>query len=177
MRTFESDHHSWAERAKLGELTAVLSVGASERTNLLLHSVGLFGARIGLASSRKRVTNQKILLDFGCGTGRMVRFFGMKGWSVFGTEVSPEMLTEAQRIGIQKNAVLALTDGISIPLRSASVDLVWICGVLKYSLFPPGSSCRGGSGVLTNKFYAPSYRAIAGEMYRVLKPGGLTVNV
>lgn len=49
-----------------------------------------------------------------------------------------------------------LTDGIHIDLPADSVDLVWCCAVLRYSLFVAD----------------PCYDEIARELYRVLRPGG-----
>jgi SAM-dependent methyltransferase len=164
---------SWVERARLGGLSAVLSAGASQRKNLLLHSVGLFGAKKALFLQ----ANKGILLDFGCGNGRMLRFFSQRGWSVIGVDITPEMLSEAQRTGLPKRSALALTDGMSVPLRDQSVDMIWVCGVLKFSLFPPGSTCRGGSGGVTDDPFIPVYHDIATEFYRVLKTDGFVVNV
>lgn len=171
------DGARWSDLAHLGELSAVLSPGSPERRNLFLHSIQLFAAKVVLTLDRHKGPKKEILLDFGCGTGRFLRFFGDRGWSVIGTEITAEMLHEAQRFGLPKRSVLSLTDGISIPLRDQSVDMVWVCGVLKFSLFEPGSICRGGSGALTEEPFVPVYRDIAKEMYRVLKPGGLAVNV
>jgi SAM-dependent methyltransferase len=174
---FESDHRSWAERSCFGELGAVLSVGAHERINLLIHSAHLFGAKIALSVGKRKKGRSGVLVDFGCGTGRFVRFFASKGYSVTGIDITDAMLVEARKLGIPPGSELQLTDGVSIPARDESVDLIWVCGVLKYSLFPPGSACRGGFGVGANEAFVPAYRRIAQEMHRVLKPGGFVVNV
>jgi ubiquinone/menaquinone biosynthesis C-methylase UbiE len=125
-------------------------------------------------------------LDFGCGTGRFVRFFAANGFSVIGTEITMEMLAQARQFGLPPGCLLVQTDGISIPLADQSVDTIWVCGVLKYSLFPPGSICRGGIGVAEKgqggsspdeKPFIPCYQDIAREMYRVLKPGGWVTNL
>lgn len=150
---------SWRERALKGELNAVLSPTGSEKRNRFLHTLHLVGAETIFRSLRNK--NGGILVDFGCGTGRFVRFFGERNYFVVGTEITPEMLYEAKRIGIPEHSMLVQTDGISIPLADRLVDIVWCCGVLRYSLF------------VSN----PAYHDIAREMYRVLKPGGLVVNI
>ena len=87
-----------------------------------------------------------------------------------------DMLSQARKFGLPLGSQVCLTDGVSIPLRDRSVNMIWVCGVLKYSLFEPSSACRGGSGPDTVT-EVPSYQEIAKEMYRVLKPGGYVVNV
>jgi hypothetical protein len=82
------------------------------------------------------------------------------------------------------------TNGVSIPLESESVDVIWVCGVLKYSLFPAGSRYLHGCLDLTarhaptsNKdtplgsFYNPAYRYVLRELHRVLKTSGLIVQL
>jgi ubiquinone/menaquinone biosynthesis C-methylase UbiE len=70
------------------------------------------------------------------------------------------MIEHTRQLGVPAGCELAHTDGIHIPAPSASVDLVWVCGVLRYSLNVPN----------------PVYDQIAREMSRVLKPGGYVVN-
>lgn len=178
----ETEGPRWRERAKRGELSAVFSPDGTERRNLFLHTLSLCAAHRALALTEQR----GVLLDFGCGTGRMLRFFAAHGWAVIGTEITAEMLDEARGFGLPDGAQVYLTDGVAIPLPDESVDMIWVCGVLKYSLFEPGAICRGGSPQVTsekgsqhtndNPPFVPTYRDIAREMYRVLKPGGWVVN-
>jgi SAM-dependent methyltransferase len=154
---FETEGPTWSERASFGELNAVLSPTGGERINKYLHGVGLFAAKTALSIN----PDASILLDFGCGTGRFVRFFVSKGRSVIGTDITPEMLSESRRYGTPERSMLVMTDGVTIPVKDQSLDMIWICGVLKYSLF----------------INEPVYPFIAKEMYRVLKPGGRVVNV
>jgi ubiquinone/menaquinone biosynthesis C-methylase UbiE len=148
---------SWAERAELGELKAVLSPTASDSGNEFHHSIHLYAARKALSLERPG----NLMLDFGCGTGRFVRFFSSQGMSVVGTEITLEMLAAARRTGVPKNSSLLLTDGLSIPVADRSIDMIWCCAVLRYSL-------------LSNR---NSFQEIAREMQRVLKPGGSVINL
>ena len=157
--TFQTIGMSWGERAQLGGLNSVLSPLGSNRRNTFIHSVHTFGARVALALNLHHAKG--ILLDFGCGTGRFTRFFDRKGYSVIGTEITWGMLEQARSTGISQRSSMILTDGIILPLRDRSVDMIWCCGVLRYSLFVA----------------KPAYNDISREMYRVLKPGGLVVNL
>ena len=154
---FETEGQSWGERAACGELSAVLSPTGGERLNKYLHGVSLFAAKQALSLRPGAQT----ILDFGCGTGRFLRFFGAGGRSVIGTEITREMLAEARRYGVPPRSGLVLNDGVHIPFVDHSFDMIWVCGVLKYSLFVS----------------QPAYPLIAHEMYRVLKPGGMVANV
>ncbi|MCM3902713.1 MAG: class I SAM-dependent methyltransferase [Pyrinomonadaceae bacterium] len=117
---------SWSDVADAGELNAVLDRGGSERVNLLMHSANLYGAKKALAFGSKQGRKKGLVLDFGCGVARTVRFFGEKGWAVIGTEISSEMLYGARKFGLPKRSLLAVTDGVCIPLRDQSVDMVWV---------------------------------------------------
>lgn len=154
---FQTTGQTWSERARLGELNAVLSPTGTERRNRFLHSVHLFGAKVALGMN----PNKGVLVDFGCGTGRFVRFFGKNGFLVIGTDITLGMLFAAKQFGLYKGSTLVQTDGISIPVDDQSVDMVWVCGVLRFSLFVPD----------------PVYKEIAREMYRALRPDGLVVNL
>lgn len=156
LTTFHTKGPSWAERATTGELNAVLSPLGPERLNLFLHEAHLFAAQQAMALCPPPGT----VLDFGSGNGRFLRFFGGHGYQVIGTEITAPMQEEARRLGLPPHAAMMLTDGITIPLRDGTVDMVWCCGVLRYSLLVA----------------QPVYHRIAAEMYRVLKAGGLVVN-
>lgn len=154
---FQTVGLSWSERAGLGELDAVLTATGQAGKNEFLHHVHSFFARKAL----KWLPADGTAVDFGCGTGRFTRFFAGHSRAVIGTEVTVEMLRHGKQIGFPRNAETALTDGVNIPVRNESVDLIWICGVLRYSLNVPN----------------PVYADIAREMYRCLKPGGRVVNL
>src|SRR5215831_8422405 len=121
---FETEGPSWVERARLGELRAVISPTSDDRLNLFMHSVEMYAAKraIQLRSKPGR------LLDFGCGNGRFLRYFGRRGYRVIGTEITAEMLEEARRIGLPHGAEVHITDGVHIPIPDGSVDLIWACG-------------------------------------------------
>lgn len=153
---FQTAGPSWSARASLGGLAAVLAPGGSARGNLFLHGIHVFGGERAL----KYFPRDSAIIDFGCGTGRFTTFFALRQRRVLGTEVTPEMLEQAKKECTKASCEFALTDGVSLPCASASVDGIWCCSVLRYSLFVPN----------------PAYDRIAKEMYRVLRPGACVVN-
>ena len=153
---FQTAGPSWSARASLGGLNAVLAPGGSARGNLFLHGIHIFGAERAL----KYFPRDSAIIDFGCGTGRFTTFFASRQRQVLATEVTVEMLEQAKKECRESGCEFVLTDGISLPSASSSVDGVWCCAVLRYSLFVPN----------------PAYDRIAKEMYRVLRPGAYVVN-
>jgi SAM-dependent methyltransferase len=153
---FQTAGPSWSSRASLGGLNAVLAPGGSARGNLFLHGIHIFGAERAL----KYFPRDSAIIDFGCGTGRFTTFFACRQRQVLATEVTVEMLEQAKKECRESECEFVLTDGISLPSASSSVDGVWCCAVLRYSLFVPN----------------PAYDRIAKEMYRVLRPGAYVVN-
>jgi len=153
---FQTSGPSWSARASLCGLDAVLAPGGSARGNLFLHGIHVFGAECAL----KYFPCNSAIIDFGCGTGRFSAFFAVRQRYVLGTEVTPQMLEQANKECTEGSCEFALTDGVSLPCASASIDGIWCCAVLRYSLF------------VSN----PAYDRIAKEMYRVLRPGAYVVN-
>ena len=169
----------WAQKATLGELRAVCDQNGTEAKNAVMHGAGLVGAKKALSLARERGIRRPVVLDFGCGTGRMIRFFSKHDCQVFGLDITYEMLRQAQRYGLPKGSWLSQFDGVSIPLVDRSVDIVWISAVLKYTLFPPGSPCIHGINQFEfspGRRFVPSTAQVAREMHRVLKPGGIVAN-
>jgi len=152
---FQTTGQSWSERASLGGLQAIL-MQPDMRRNLFLHGLNTFGAKRALTYFPR----DSSIIDFGCGTGRFTTFFASRQRRVLATEVTVEMLEQAKKECSESRCEFVLTDGISLPSPSASVDGIWCCSVLRYSLFVPN----------------PAYDRIAKEMYRVLRPGAYVVN-
>ena len=154
---FHTTGLSWAERAGLDGLRAVLVPEDRPRRNNFIHGIHTFGARRAFHF----LAPNAFLMDFGCGSGRFTRFFAGLGCKVLGTEITKRMLERARRDCSGAKCSFVLTDGISIPVADGSLDAIWCCAVLRYSLFVPD----------------PVYDKIAAEMFRVLRPGGIVANV
>ena len=149
---FQTTGKPWSERARLGELDAVLTGSGNHVRNVFLHNTQIFAAKRAL----KFLSPHGKAVDFGCGTGRFTRFFAAHAFPVLATEVTKEMLEHTMRLGLPSNCKVVLTNGINIPVESDSVDLVWVCTVLRYSL----------------NVSNPVYDQIAREICRVVKLGG-----
>src|SRR4029077_15806399 len=110
--TFQTLGAPWSERASFGELNAVLSPNAPPKRNLFLHGVTCYAADV----ARRLVLPRSTILDFGCGTGRMMRYFAARKFRVIGTEITEEMLQQTAALGIPNGCETCLTDGVHIPL-------------------------------------------------------------
>jgi ubiquinone/menaquinone biosynthesis C-methylase UbiE len=104
--------------------------------------------KIAFLTNRLRPGAGTLVLDVGCGTGRLLE--GLKGRSFcVGIDPSSGMLLEARRKGFWGDLILA--DAEHIPIRSGMVDFVFSVSVLQL-LDQPAEGAR--------------------EMLRVLKEGG-----
>jgi ubiquinone/menaquinone biosynthesis C-methylase UbiE len=153
---FHTTESTWSERAGHDGLRAVLSPFGSDRRNQFTHGNNSYAANYALRYFRPGA----LIIDFGCGTGRFTRFFASHGRRVLATEITHEMLLRAKAECQYQDCEFVITDGVSLPVSDCSVDGIWCCGVLRYSL-------------LVTK---PQYAQIAREMFRALRPGTHVVN-
>lgn len=94
------------------------------------------------------------VLDAGCGTGRALPALraavGPSG-TVFGADLTPEMLVEAVRAGRGSEAALLLADVSALPVRDGALDAVFAAGLISHLADPPHDLA---------------------ELARVVRPGG-----
>lgn len=98
------------------------------------------------------------LLDFGCGTGRMVRHLAPRARRLIGVDITDAMLRRAAQDTRSPHAHWSRIDGMRLPLRDASVDRIVSVYVLQYAVRDPSA-----------------YAAVLRELARVLAPGGRLV--
>jgi ubiquinone/menaquinone biosynthesis C-methylase UbiE len=92
------------------------------------------------------------ILDLGCGTGRVSKYYSDQGYQVVGLDISKEML----KICRQKSAGISvcLGDGARLPFRDNSFSTVISYGALHH---------------------IPDIEAVFHELHRVLVPGGVLI--
>jgi SAM-dependent methyltransferase len=102
-------------------------------------------------------TETASVFEVGCGTGHVLaRFLGFGARSATGVDLAPWRVREARRLFPLLRLVQA--DGAELPFADGSFDLVgqFLC--------------------LSSVLDADTRRAIAAEMWRVLRPGGLLLS-
>ncbi len=90
------------------------------------------------------------VIDVGCGTGRWMKFATTRGAKVIGTDITREMLREAER----KSRALVEADGRRLPFRDACADVV-LCTLTIGHMQPVAHALR--------------------ELARVARPGGRVI--
>jgi len=73
----------------------------------------------------------EIVLDFGCGSGRICYWIAPKVKKVIGLEVTPEMIELAEKNRDAGNVEFLLYDGVRFPDLNNSFDIVLSVGVLQ----------------------------------------------
>jgi len=73
----------------------------------------------------------EVVLDFGCGSGRMSYWIAERVRKVVGLEVSSEMIELAERNRLTANVEFLLYDGLHFPVFSEPFDSVLSVGVLQ----------------------------------------------
>jgi SAM-dependent methyltransferase len=114
-------------------------------------TLAAFSERLGVA-----VGSNDVVLDIGCGIGRLTRALAARGREVLALDVSADMLAQAKELNCQlENVIWLQGDGVSLaPVEPASVD-----AIVSYVVFQ----------------HIPDPAITLGyvrEMGRVLRPGG-----
>jgi SAM-dependent methyltransferase len=84
-----------------------------------------------------RLEASDVVLDYGCGVGRLALWLAPQVRQVIAMDISPKMIEAASAESVTRgigNASFSVADGYRLPLETASADVV-VCGsVLKYIL-------------------------------------------
>jgi len=73
----------------------------------------------------------EVVLDFGCGGGRLSYWIAPRVKQVVGLEVTPEMIELAEKNRTAKNVEFMLYDGVHFPVFPYSFDIILSVGVLQ----------------------------------------------
>jgi SAM-dependent methyltransferase len=144
-----SEKEDWGRRAQRGFLGSGIDPG--DRRGYKNHYIDLL--QKAALEEVLELKGDEIVLDFGCGSGRISYWIAPRVKRVIGLEVTPEMIDLAERNRTSENVEFVLYDGFQPPVLSHPVDIVLSVGVLQ--------TMRGGP-----------LRQIVSHLARYLKPGG-----
>jgi ubiquinone/menaquinone biosynthesis C-methylase UbiE len=173
-------HREWSSLAQLDDLRAVLdradTTGAKNRLVDLIHRTAI---------ARALPAGRGVVLDFGCGIGRLSGWLANRADLVIGLEVTPEMLGVARRRVTAPNVSWVLFDGDRLPLASRSIQSVVSVYVLQHVLEEKRLAdlalefarlvVPGGRLVLIEQVRQDSEKQIAGFLEQRLASTYLTV--
>ena len=102
------------------------------------------------------INKSGVLLEIGCGTGRMTEYMAGNFYEVIGTDISIEMIKQGrERMKDLNNVLLIETDGSTLPIEDNLIDTAFSYLVFQH--------------FRTRKMIKDNFA----EVYRVLKPGGI----
>jgi SAM-dependent methyltransferase len=78
-----------------------------------------------------RLKGDEVVLDFGCGSGRIAYWIASRVRKVVGVEITREMIDLAEKNRTAKNVEFALYDGLHFPVFPYPFDLILSVGVLQ----------------------------------------------
>jgi SAM-dependent methyltransferase len=118
----------WDERAQMGLLAS--GIDPKDRRGDKNYYIDLL-QKMALEDVLE-LKGDEIVLDFGCGSGRVSSWIAPKVKKVVGLEITPEMIELAERNRTAENVEFIVYDGIHFPVLPYQVDLVISIGVLQY---------------------------------------------
>ena len=116
--------------------------GSTEPLRAVIGSTPLGNAYLDRTTKRSlgkllRLQQSDVVLDYGCGVGRLALWLAPQVRGVIAMDISPKMIEVATTKSVSRgvnNASFSVADGYRLPLETESVDVV-VCGsVLKYVL-------------------------------------------
>jgi SAM-dependent methyltransferase len=122
-----SENGDWGRRAQRGFLASGIDPGDRRgHKNDYIDLLQKMALEEALA-----LRGDEIVLDFGCGSGRISHWIAPRVKKVLGLEVTAEMLDLAKQNKTSENVEWMLYDGAHFPALSYSFDLVLSVGVLQ----------------------------------------------
>jgi cyclopropane fatty-acyl-phospholipid synthase-like methyltransferase len=117
----------WGKRAQKGFLRS--GIDPADRKGYKNYYIDLL-QKMALEEVLK-LKGDELVLDFGCGSGRIAYWIAPRVKKVVGLEVTPEMIDLAGRYRTAKNVEFMLYDGVHFPVFSYPFDLILSAGVLQ----------------------------------------------
>ena len=120
------ENRDWGKKAKKGFLASGIDPG--DRRGHKNYYIDLL-QKMALEEVLK-LKGDELVLDFGCGSGRMAYWIAPRVRKVVGLDISPEMIDLAERNRPAKNVEFMLYDGVHFPVFPYPFDLILSVGVL-----------------------------------------------
>ncbi|MGA2515010.1 MAG: class I SAM-dependent methyltransferase [Thermodesulfobacteriota bacterium] len=118
---------NWGERAEKGFLASGIDPADTKgRKNYyidLLHKIAL--------EEVLELKGDEVVLDFGCGSGRIAYWIAPKVKKVVGLEVTREMIDLAEKHRTAENVEFMVYDGVHFPVTPTPFDIILSVGVLQ----------------------------------------------
>lgn len=128
LQHFQTDGETWEKRAEKGKLPAVIDPGDLKgRKNLYIDSLQKMAIQKALGERKK-----KVIIDFGCGSGRFSDLLSHRCNFLLGVEITPDMLEIAKTESNNPNTGFVLYDGLNFPIKEQGADLLVSVNVLQY---------------------------------------------
>lgn len=117
----------WGERAKKGFLAS--GIDPSDRKGHKNDYIDLL-QKMALQEVLE-LKGDEIILDFGCGSGRISYWIAPKVKKVVGLEITREMIDLAEKNRVAENVEFMVYDGVRFPMVPYPFDLILSVGVLQ----------------------------------------------
>ncbi len=128
LQHFQTDGETWERRAVKGKLPAVIDPGDLKgRKNLYIDTLQKLAVQKALGKEKAGFA-----IDFGCGSGRFTELLVARCEFLLGLEITQPMLILAQKECTDSNAAFALFDGLNLPIKDETADLIVSINVFQY---------------------------------------------
>jgi len=118
---------NWGERTEKGFLASVID--PADRRGHKNNYIDVL-QKMALAEVLE-LDGDEIVLDFGCGSGRMAYWIAPRVKKVIGLEITQEMIDLAEKNRPVENVEFVLYDGVYFPVLPNPFDLILSVGVLQ----------------------------------------------
>jgi SAM-dependent methyltransferase len=128
LKHFQTDGETWEKRAEKGRLPAVIDpADLKGRKNFYIDRLQKMVIRKALGKQKNR-----LILDFGCGSGRFSDLLADNCEFLVGVEITQEMLDMARYESRYPSTGFALFNGLNLPVKDQTFDLAVSVNVLQY---------------------------------------------